>query len=266
MELDWLFTPDTLLAFITLTILEIVLGIDNIIFISIMSSRLPHHLQPKGRRYGLMLAMVTRLLLLVSLAYLAHLSKPLFVAFGRAVSARDLILIAGGLFLIYKSTHEIHEKVEGNDEHAVDESKKGQVSLSKVIINIAILDIVFSIDSVITAVGIVDHVSIMMAAIVLAVIIMIIAAEPISAFIEEHPSIKMLALSFLLMIGVALVADGTGHEVPKGYIYFSMFFSGLVEMLNIRTNAHGSQPVALRQAPRLAQATPDIADEEEPSL
>lgn len=254
MDFTWLSDPNTWLALITLTVLEIVLGIDNIIFISIMSARLPHELQHKGRQLGLLMAMGTRILLLASLAFLAHIQKPLFELLGRSFSARDVILIVGGVFLIYKATHEIHEKVEGAEESTNESGKGAQETLIHVIVSIAMLDIVFSLDSVITAIGMVDHISIMVAAIVIAVGVMIWAADGIAAFIEAHPSVKMLALSFLLMIGFSLVLEGTHHEVPKGYLYFAMFFSGLVEFLNIRTNAHGVTPVELRQAPRLVQS------------
>ena len=241
--------PDTWMALITLTVLEIVLGIDNIIFISIVSSRLPVEEQPRARRIGLMFAMGTRVLLLLGLSWLTKLTKPLVP--GYDFSGRDLILLLGGLFLLYKATHEIHEKVEGDEAEEIAEANKGSTTFSKVIVSIAILDIVFSLDSVITAVGMVDQVPIMIAAIIIAVGTMMWAAEGISSFVEEHPSVKMLALSFLLLIGLSLVGEGLGHHIPKPYIYFSMAFSALVEALNIRSNKKkrkNRNPVVLRQA------------------
>ncbi len=248
--IELLSKPDTWMALITLTVLEIVLGIDNIIFISIVSSRLPQEEQPKARRLGLLLAMGTRVLLLLSLSWLVRLKEPLFNVAGHDFSGRDLILLFGGLFLLYKATHEIHEKVEGDEAEEIAEANKGSTTFGKVIVSIAILDIVFSLDSVITAVGMVDEVSIMVVAIIIAVGTMMLAAESISAFVEEHPSVKMLALSFLLLIGLSLVGEGLGHHIPKPYIYFSMAFSALVEMLNIRSNKKkkNRQPVVLRQA------------------
>jgi predicted tellurium resistance membrane protein TerC len=251
--MEWLSDPNIWMALVTLTALEIVLGIDNIIFVSIISSRLPVEEQPRARRVGLLLAMCTRILLLLSLSWLANLRHPLFHVVGHDVSGRDLILVSGGLFLIYKSTHEIHEKVEGDEAEALAQANRSATTFTRVIFTIALLDIVFSLDSVITAVGMVKQVPVMIAAIVLAVGAMMMAAESISAFVESHPSVKMLALSFLLMIGLSLVGEGTGHEIPKGYIYFSMFFSGLVEFLNIRSNRSKKKPVVLRE-PHMPQA------------
>lgn len=250
--IELLSKPDTWMALITLTVLEIVLGIDNIIFISIVSSRLPQEEQPRARRLGLLLAMGTRVLLLLSLSWLVRLTRPLFEVAGHSFSGRDLILLFGGLFLLYKATHEIHEKVEGDEAEDIAEANKGATTFGKVIVSIAILDIVFSLDSVITAVGMVDEVSIMIVAIIIAVGAMMWAAESISAFVEDHPSVKMLALSFLLLIGLSLVGEGLGHHIPKPYIYFSMAFSALVEYLNIRSNKKrkNHNPVVLRQ-PRL---------------
>ena len=234
--IELLSKPDTWMALITLTVLEIVLGIDNIIFISIVSGRLPKDEQPKARKIGLMLAMLTRILLLLSLSWLVHLTDPVFHIQGHPFSWRDLILLFGGLFLLYKATHEIHEKVEGDEAEDIAEANKGANTFGSVIFSIAVLDIVFSLDSVITAVGMVDEVPIMIVAIIIAVGTMMWAAEGISAFVEEHPSVKMLALSFLLLIGLSLVGEGLGHHIPKPYIYFSMAFSSLVEALNIRSS------------------------------
>ena len=248
--IELLSKPDTWMALITLTVLEIVLGIDNIIFISIVSGRLPKDEQPKARKIGLMLAMLTRILLLLSLSWLVHLTDPVFHIQGHPFSWRDLILLFGGLFLLYKATHEIHEKVEGDEAEDIAEANKGANTFGSVIFSIAVLDIVFSLDSVITAVGMVDEVPIMIVAIIIAVGTMMWAAEGISAFVEEHPSVKMLALSFLLLIGLSLVGEGLGHHIPKPYIYFSMAFSALVEALNIRSNKKkkNRNPVQLRQA------------------
>jgi predicted tellurium resistance membrane protein TerC len=250
--MEWITNPEIWMALITLTVLEIVLGIDNIIFISIVSGRLPVEEQPKARRIGLMLAMGTRVLLLLGLSWLVHLTQPLITLGPKSFSGRDLILLFGGLFLIYKATHEIHEKMEGDEAESVAGSAPA-ATFGKVIVSIAILDIVFSLDSVITAVGMVDQVPIMIAAIVIAVGAMMLAAENISAFVEAHPSVKMLALSFLLLIGLSLVGEGLGHHIPKPYIYFAMAFSAMVEMLNIRSNKSKKKPVELRQ-PKLNQA------------
>ena len=228
--MDWLSDPQAWIGLITLTALEVVLGIDNVIFISILAGKLPVTQQAKARRIGLIAAMATRILLLLSLAWIMKLTTPLFSLLGYDFSGRDLILLVGGLFLLAKSTHEIHGKLEGED--AVRTSKTA--SFAGVIIQITLLDIVFSLDSVITAVGMIDVVSIMVTAIVIAVFIMMIFAGAISSFVDRHPTVKMLALSFLLMIGLLLVADGLGHHIPKGYAYFAMGFSVFVEMLNLR--------------------------------
>ena len=225
-------TTDVWLALITLTILEIVLGIDNIIFISILSGKLPAHQQKKARRVGLMLAMITRVLLLLSLSWIMYLSKELFSIFHKGFSGRDLVLLLGGLFLLYKATTEIHHKLEGEEE---EEKKLKAPSYYGVLLQIMLLDIVFSLDSVITAVGMADHVIVMIIAVVLAVLIMLLAAESISQFVEKHPTVKMLALAFLVMIGVSLLIEGWGGHIDKGYIYFAMGFSILVEMLNLRS-------------------------------
>ena len=223
--------PEVWLAFATLTALEIVLGIDNIIFISILVARLPKEQQPRGRTIGLALAMLTRIALLLSITWVMGLSAELFSLFGRAFSGRDLILIGGGMFLLAKSTLEIHSGIEG-EEHQRD--VKGGATFIATIVQIAIIDIVFSLDSVITAVGMVDHVEVMIAAVIAAVLVMMFLAGPISNFVDRHPTIKMLALSFLILIGVALIGEGLGFHIPKGYIYFAMAFSVGVEMLNIQ--------------------------------
>jgi len=241
--MNWL-SPEILIALATLTFLEIVLGVDNIIFISILSSKLRHEQQAKARRLGLLLAMGTRILLLFSLAWVIRLTAPLFTVIGQAISGRDLILILGGVFLLGKSTHEIHDRLEGEEGHG---SPKSPASFTSVLIQIALLDIVFSLDSVITAVGMVDHVSVMIVAVVISVLIMMLAAEPISAFVHRHPTVKMLALSFLLLIGMSLVAEGFDHHIPKGYVYFAMGFSVFVEAINLRVRKRGA-PVHLHDA------------------
>ena len=242
--MEWLTNPEAWISLLTLTVLEIVLGIDNIVFISIISGKLPQHQQKKARRVGLALAMITRVLLLLSISWVMTLTSPLFSIgewFGMErgalfeklkISGRDIILIVGGLFLIYKSTTEIHEKVEGHGAEVVKTPKL--ISFSRVIIEIIILDVVFSLDSVITAVGMADHIEIMIAAVVIAVLIMLISAESISNFVNHHPTVKMLALSFLLLIGISLIAEGLDQHIPKGYIYFAMAFSVFVEVLNLR--------------------------------
>jgi len=228
---DWLASPEAWVALATLTALEIVLGIDNIIFISILVGRLPAHQRDFARRAGLALAMLTRLGLLFSLAWVMGLTEPLFSVLGEEISGRDIILIAGGLFLLAKATHEIHNSLEG-----VEEQERAVVApnLIMVLVQIAILDIVFSLDSVITAVGLADHVSVMAIAIVLAVGVMLFAAKSIGDFVDGHPTIKILALSFLVVVGLTLMVEGFDVHVPKGYIYFAMAFSLGVEMLNIR--------------------------------
>lgn len=244
-NMEWLTSPEAWISLLTLTVLEIVLGIDNIVFISIISGKLPAHQQKKARRIGLSLAMITRVLLLLSISWVMTLTSPLFnmgewfgVAEGALfeklkISGRDIILIVGGLFLIYKSTVEIHEKVEGHDDEAAKRTPK-IISFGRVIIEIILLDVVFSLDSVITAVGMADHIEIMIAAVVIAVLIMLVSAEKISGFVNDHPTVKMLALSFLLLIGISLIAEGLDQHIPKGYIYFAMAFSVFVETLNLR--------------------------------
>ena len=228
--MNWL-SAETLIALATLTFLEIVLGVDNIIFISILSGRLPQARQASARRLGLLLAMGTRILLLFSLSWVIRLTSPLFALWAHEISGRDLILIVGGLFLLFKATHEIHSRLEGEEEQGA----AGQVvSFAAVLAQIALLDIVFSLDSVITAVGMVDEVSVMIVAVVVSVLIMMAAAEPISDFVHRHQTIKILALSFLLLIGFSLLLEGFEYHIPKGYIYFAMGFSVFVEMINLR--------------------------------
>jgi predicted tellurium resistance membrane protein TerC len=236
--------PNVWISFITLTVLEIVLGIDNIIFISILVARLPKSQQPSARTLGLSVAMLSRIGLLLSITWVMRLSEPLFAVFDYAVSGRDLILLAGGLFLIAKATMEIHSSLEG-----AEESGEGKMAASYlgIILQIGIIDIVFSLDSVITAVGLADHVPVMVAAIVVAVIVMMIAAGPISEFVDSHPTIKMLALSFLILVGMALVGESIGLHIPKGYVYFAMAFSISVELLNMRLRRR-SVPVRLHKA------------------
>ncbi len=225
--------PQMWISLLTLTSLEIVLGIDNIVFISILAGRLPKEQQAKARKLGLAAALVSRLMLLASLAYIVKLTAPLLTVFGKEISGRDLVLLAGGLFLIWKSTKEIHARVEGEEEGGVGGGKKIP-SFASVIFQIMVLDIIFSLDSVITAVGMADNLSIMIAAVVLAMIIMLVASTAVSDFVHKHPTVKMLALSFLLLVGTALVGEGLSFHIPKGYIYFAMAFSLIVETLNIR--------------------------------
>lgn len=238
--MDLFFDPQAWVALLTLTVLEIILGIDNIVVISILCHRLPLHQQPRARRLGLGLALITRILLLLSLSWLAGLTRPLFHLFAMGVSWRDLILIGGGLFLLAKGTREIHHLTEIPE---AEREVTGAASFAGVITQIIMLDIVFSLDSVITAIGMAQRVEIMMAAIIIAVIIMLLGAGVISRFIHQHPSIKMLALSFLLMIGITLMAEGLEFHIPKGYIYFAMGFSGLVETLNLLA---GHRPVTAK--------------------
>jgi predicted tellurium resistance membrane protein TerC len=240
---DAFLTTDGLLALVTLTFLEIILGVDNVIFISILSGKLPASDQLKARRTGLLAAMLMRIGLLMSIAWIVRLTAPLFTLFGQEISGRDLILIGGGLFLLGKATLEIHDRLEGEAAHG---SQRVAPSFGAVIAQIMLLDIVFSLDSVITAVGMADDLSVMVTALVLSVAIMMFAAEPISAFVSRHPTVKVLALSFLLLIGMSLVGDGLGMHVPKGYIYFAMGFSVFVEMINLRVRGKG-EPVQLHQ-------------------
>jgi predicted tellurium resistance membrane protein TerC len=240
---SWIADPQAWVALATLAALEIVLGIDNIIFISILVARLPEEKRQRARVIGLGLAMGMRILLLLSLAWVMGLTRPLFELFGYAISGRDMILLGGGLFLLVKSTFEIHGSLEGEEHHA---EAKAAASFAKILAQIAILDIVFSLDSVITAVGMAQDVAVMIIAVVLAVLVMMFAARPIGDFVDRHPTLKMLALSFLILIGVTLIAEGLHFHIPKGYIYFAMAFSVGVEILNIRVRRRRAAPVQLR--------------------
>jgi predicted tellurium resistance membrane protein TerC len=242
--MEWIFDPQAWIAFATLLALEIVLGIDNIVFISILAGKLPASQQAKARYIGLGLAMVTRIILLFSISWVIGLTAPLFTVFQQEISGRDIILLVGGLFLIAKSTHEIHQRLEGEEKHA---SAAASASFSSVIIQILLLDIVFSLDSVITAVGMVDDISIMISAVVIAVLFMMAFAGPIGRFVERHPTVKMLALSFLLLIGMTLIAEGFDQHISKGYIYSAMAFSVFVEILNLKAKKPKAEPVKLHQ-------------------
>ena len=242
--MDAFLTADGLIALATLTFLEVVLGVDNVIFISIVSGKLPQEQQHRARRVGLLAAMGMRILLLLSITWIMRLTTPLFTAFGHGFSGRDLILIVGGLFLLWKATVEIHERLEGEEGHG---SSKVAASFGAVIVQIMLLDIIFSLDSVITAVGMAESIVIMITAVVISVGIMMFSAKPIGDFVMRHPTVKVLALSFLLMIGLALISDGVGFHIPKGYIYFAMGFSIFVETINLRVRpAH--KPVHLHRA------------------
>ena len=248
MDFSWISNPESWIALVTLIALELVLGVDNVIFISILSGKLPQEDQQRARTTGISLAVITRVLLLLSLSWIIGLTEPLlhlpfFEGEVAEVTGRDLILLLGGLFLLWKSTHEIHDKLEGKEGSA---SAKVAANFVSVIIQIMLLDIVFSLDSVITAVGIADNIMIMIIAVVAAAIVMIFTAKPIGDFVERHPTIKILALSFLLMIGFTLIAEGFGVEIPKGYVYFAMGFSVMVEMLNLRVRDSHVKPVNLR--------------------
>ena len=243
--MDAFLTADGLAALVTLTVLEVVLGIDNVIFISILAGKLPAAQQERARRVGLMGAMVMRILLLMSIAWIVRLTQPLFTVMNHGFSGRDLILALGGLFLIYKATHEIHDRLEGEEGHV---SARVAPTFAAVIGQIMLLDIVFSLDSVITAVGMADDLSIMITAVVIAVAIMMFSAGAVSGFVERHPTVKVLALSFLLLIGFSLIADGFGVHIPKGYIYFAMGFSVFVEAINLRSRAKSkTKPVKLHE-------------------
>lgn len=245
MDFAWLTDPQIWIALVTLTTLEIVLGVDNIIFISILVGRLPEHQRARARTFGLGLAMLTRIALLMSLAWMMRLTDPLFTVLGEEISWRDVILGVGGLFLIAKSTAEIHSSLEGTDEGA-SPVVQGSSMFIGTLVQIAIIDIVFSLDSVITAVGMVQNVPVMVAAIMIAVGVMLFAAGPIGDFVDRHPTVKMLALSFLILVGTALVGESLDFHIPKGYIYFAMAFSVVVEMINIRIRKRG-EPVDLRE-------------------
>lgn len=239
--MEWITSPEAWVALATLTVLEIVLGIDNIVFISILSGRLPEEQRPRARLLGLFLAMFMRIALLFSISWLARLDSPLFELVGRTFTGRDLVFLAGGIFLLFKATQEIHERLEGPHEEKVSAKP---ASVASVITQIVLLDIVFSVDSVITAVGMSDHLMVMIIAVVISVAMMMFAANPIADFVEKHPTVKMLALAFLILIGTSLVAEGFGQHIPKGYIYFAMGFSILVEVLNMRAR-RVRQPVDL---------------------
>jgi predicted tellurium resistance membrane protein TerC len=243
-DFSWMSTADGWIALLTLTVLEIVLGIDNIVFISILAGKLRAEDRARARTLGLALAMGMRILLLLSITWVMSLTEPLVSLFDRQVSGRDLILLLGGLFLLAKSTHEIHDKLEGEEGHG---SRRAAASFTAVLIQIALLDIVFSLDSVITAVGMAEHISVMILAVVAAVGVMMFAAGTISSFVDRHPTVKMLALAFLILIGVSLIAEGFHQHIPKGYIYFAMAFSVFVELINLRVRS-GSEPVKLHQS------------------
>ena len=250
---EWIVSPQPWIALATLTALEIVLGIDNIIFISILSGRLPKPQRPRARTLGLAGAMLMRIALLLSLAWVARLTLRLFTLFGDPFTTRDLVLVGGGLFLLGKATFEIHHNLEGVEE---EHGRGPAASLAGVIAQIMLLDIVFSLDSVITAIGMAEHVPVMVAAVIIAVIVMMLAAGPISDFVEDHPTIKILALSFLLLIGMSLIADGLGQHIPKPYIYFARGFSVFVEMLNLRMRGRGWQSKPVRLRSRIAPHRP----------
>lgn len=254
--MEWITSPEAWVALASLTILEVVLGIDNIVFISILSGRLPPQQQARARIIGLGLAMFTRVALLASISFLSHLTTPLFSALGRDITGRDLVFLIGGLFLLFKATQEIHERLEGPN---VEGRSRKPASFASVLTQIVLLDIVFSVDSVITAVGMSDHLAVMIIAVVIAVLLMMLAATPIAEFVERHPTVKMLALSFLILIGTSLIAEGLGHQIPKGYIYFAMGFSIGVEVLNMRAR-QVRQPVGLyqRQPPGEGPASSEV--------
>jgi predicted tellurium resistance membrane protein TerC len=242
--MDWITQPETWIAFLTLVALELILGVDNVIFISILAGKLPKDQQSRARTTGILLAVITRVMLLLSLKWIVGLTDALVTLYGFEISGRDLVLLVGGLFLIWKSVHEIHQKLEGEEGQA---SAKVRGAFWSVIIQIMLLDIVFSLDSVITAVGMVDEVAIMIAAVVISAIVMVFTSGPLSSFVERHPTIKMLALSFLLLIGFTLIVEGLHQHIPKGYIYFAMVFSVIVEMLNLRLRKTAEQPVTLHE-------------------
>lgn len=244
LDFSWMATGEAWVALLTLAVLEIVLGIDNIVFISILVDKLPVAERARARFLGLAFAMITRILLLLSISWVMQLKHPLFSLFGHEISGKDLILIVGGLFLLAKSTKEIHHKVEGHEEDTHSAGKAGRAALGAILVQIAILDIIFSLDSVITAVGMVDHVSVMVIAVLISVGFMMVFVGTVSDFISRHPTVKMLALSFLLLIGTTLVAEGFHVHFQKGYVYFAMAFSVFVEMLNIRMKGKGIPPVA----------------------
>ena len=262
--MEWLASPEAWIALVTLTILEIVLGIDNIIFISILSGKLPEAQQPRARRIGLAVAMLVRILLLLSITWVMRLTDPLFDLLGREISGKDLILVGGGLFLLGKATLEIHHRLEGEDGSTEAQGdRRWGATFTGVIVQILLLDIVFSLDSVITAVGMADEVMVMVIAIVLAVGVMMLSAEAVSKFVEARPTVKMLALAFLILIGMSLVAEGLDQHIPKGYIYFAMAFSVVVELLNLKSAARSKKPLRLRR-PYHPERGPGAGTEELP--
>lgn len=268
MDFSWIAQPESWIALVTLVALELVLGVDNVIFISILSGKLPQQDQQRARTTGIMLAVITRVLLLLSLSWIISLEEPLFTipwfdGHDIGISGRDMILLAGGIFLLWKSTHEIHEKLEGKEGAA---SAKVSATFTSVIIQIMLLDIVFSLDSVITAVGMVDHIAIMIIAVIIAAAVMIFVATPLGSFVERHPTIKILALSFLLLIGFTLVVEGLHQHIPKGYVYFAMGFSVMVEMINLRVRDSNVKPVHLRDAYKEAPAAAVMVSASAPVL
>lgn len=248
---EWIFLPEAWIALATLAALEIVLGVDNIIFISILAGKLPEHQRAKARQIGIAVAAISRLALLFAIAWIVSLTAPVFTVFGNAFSWRDLILIGGGVFLIFKSVNEMHNKLEGDDGAS---GSVAQASFAAVILQIMVLDMVFALDSIITAVGMTQHVSVMVIAILIATAVMVFLAKAIHEFVQRHPTVKILALSFLLLIGVVLIADGVGHAVPKGYIYFSMAFAMFIELLNIRFRKVNAKPVQLHASLKAEKA------------
>jgi predicted tellurium resistance membrane protein TerC len=257
---DWIANPDTWVALVTLTVLEIVLGIDNVVFLAILVDQLPARQRAFARQLGLALAMLARVALLFAITWIARLTTPLFAVLGHGFSGRDVILLAGGLFLIAKSTQEIHGQLEGEERHAAT----ARASLPGVIAQILLLDVVFSLDSVITAVGLANQLPVMVAAVVIAVGVMLVAAGPISAFVGRHPTVKMLALSFLLLIGMALAAEGFGQHISKGYLYFAMAFSALVELLNLRARRRAAKEQPPDGAVTAAEPPPAAAAARQP--
>lgn len=253
--MEWISDPQIWIAFLTLVALELVLGVDNVIFISILAGKLPHNQQSKARRTGIAMAVISRILLLLSLSWIIGLTEPIFSIINFDVSGRDLILLIGGLFLMGKATMEIHQKLEGVEGHS---STKVKATFWNVILQVMILDVVFSLDSVITAVGMVDQVAVMIAAVIVASIGMVLSADALSNFVEGHPTIKMLALSFLLLIGFTLIVESLHQHIPKGYIYFAMGFSVFVEMLNLRLRKTDREPIKLHQ-PYLAEKESELA-------
>jgi len=265
MDFSWIAQPESWIALVTLIALELVLGVDNVIFISILAGKLPPQDQPRARTTGILLAVITRILLLLSLSWIISLDEPFFHIpwFGDhaeiGISGKDIILIVGGMFLLWKSTHEIHDKLEGKEGAA---SAKVAANFISVVVQIMLLDIVFSLDSVITAVGMVEHIAIMIVAVILAALVMVFVAGPLSAFVERHPTIKILALSFLLLIGFTLIVEGLHQHIPKGYVYFAMGFSVFVEMINLRVRGVGVKPVNLRDPYKESQ--PEVVPAKKP--